>query len=377
MSSPCLTGGGRTLGFELDLVKASSPLSRSLQSSSPSSTISESSSSQLTISNKKPRTPRKRPNQSYNEAAALLSFTYPSIFSSSSLRHHPAFPHESPPLLPPFPNPSDSAFLLHEPSPEQPSFRIQSSSSPTSFCVASTAPQPIQVDAIEDDFDAESLLDEEPSGEGIDSIFGDNPSSLSASSCVNPCIASLMGFGLRFNVNLRRALKKVDDGDWWRSPRVAVNDILPKFKALSASPPLEKSKKKKKVEKEETKPPLDCNGGKEKATTLARLNLKLDYSEVMKCWADKDSPFGDSGLPESSADDLLMDLFLETENGVGGGREACVQRYKEKRRTRLFSKKIRYQVRKVNADRRPRMKASGRFVKSPALLHETMEVESL
>ncbi|XP_039120054.1 protein CHLOROPLAST IMPORT APPARATUS 2-like isoform X3 [Dioscorea cayenensis subsp. rotundata] len=324
MSSPCLTGGGRTLGFELDLVKASSPLSRSLQSSSPSSTISESSSSQLTISNKKPRTPRKRPNQSYNEAAALLSFTYPSIFSSSSLRHHPAFPHESPPLLPPFPNPSDSAFLLHEPSPEQPSFRIQSSSSPTSFCVASTAPQPIQVDAIEDDFDAESLLDEEPSGEGIDSIFGDNPSSLSASSCVNPCIASLMGFGLRFNVNLRRALKKVDDGDWWRSPRVAVNDILPKFKALSASPPLEKSKKKKKVEKEETKPPLDCNGGKEKATTLARLNLKLDYSEVMKCWADKDSPFGDSGLPESSADDLL-----------------------------------------------------GRFVKSPALLHETMEVESL
>jgi len=40
----------------------------------------------------------------------------------------------------------------------------------------------------------------------------------------------------------------------------------------------------------------------------------------------------------------------------GGVREASVQRYKEKRRTRLFSKKIRYQVRKVNADRRPRMK---------------------
>jgi len=102
-------------------------------------------------------------------------------------------------------------------------------------------------------------------------------------------------------------LKKGNDGDWWLSPRVAVNDILPKFKALSASPPLEKSKKKKKkVEKEETKPPLECNGGKEKATTLARLNLKLDYSEVMKCWVDKDSPFGDSGLPESSADDLLV-----------------------------------------------------------------------
>ena len=48
-----------------------------------------------------------------------------------------------------------------------------------------------------------------------------------------------------------------------------------------------------------------------------------------------------------------IDLFTE-----GGGllREASVLRYKEKRRTRLFSKKIRYQVRKVNADGRPRMK---------------------
>lgn len=55
-------------------------------------------------------------------------------------------------------------------------------------------------------------------------------------------------------------------------------------------------------------------------------------------------------------------------------REASVLRYKEKRRTRLFSKKIRYQVRKVNADRRPRMKVRdchfGRVVDplSPKLL---------
>ncbi len=40
------------------------------------------------------------------------------------------------------------------------------------------------------------------------------------------------------------------------------------------------------------------------------------------------------------------------------GREARVLRYKEKRRTRLFSKKIRYEVRKLNAERRPRMKVS-------------------
>lgn len=37
-------------------------------------------------------------------------------------------------------------------------------------------------------------------------------------------------------------------------------------------------------------------------------------------------------------------------------REASVMRYKEKRLTRLFSKKIRYQVRKLNADKRPRLK---------------------
>ncbi|CAI6005896.1 unnamed protein product [Closterium sp. NIES-64] len=38
------------------------------------------------------------------------------------------------------------------------------------------------------------------------------------------------------------------------------------------------------------------------------------------------------------------------------GREARVMRYREKRRNRLYSKKIRYEVRKVNADQRPRVK---------------------
>jgi CCT motif len=54
-------------------------------------------------------------------------------------------------------------------------------------------------------------------------------------------------------------------------------------------------------------------------------------------------------------------IDLSLEGGPNGIREASVMRYKEKRRTRLFSKKIRYQVRKVNADQRPRMKASVRF----------------
>jgi hypothetical protein len=71
---------------------------------------------------------------------------------------------------------------------------------------------------------------------------------------------------------------------------------------------------------------------------------------------------------------LLQGLFgrevNEAYGGVGRcddvGREARVSRYREKRRTRLFSKKIRYEVRKLNAEKRPRMK--GRFVKRTPLI---------
>ena len=54
-------------------------------------------------------------------------------------------------------------------------------------------------------------------------------------------------------------------------------------------------------------------------------------------------------------------IFVGPPAMADGGREARVSRYREKRRTRLFSKKIRYEVRKLNAEKRPRMK--GRFVK--------------
>ncbi|GJP50922.1 hypothetical protein CLOM_g10074, partial [Closterium sp. NIES-68] len=73
---------------------------------------------------------------------------------------------------------------------------------------------------------------------------------------------------------------------------------------------------------------------------------------------------GESGVPRVASvphglDRAASDLLLE--EGQAEGREARVLRYREKRRNRLFSKTIRYQVRKVNADRRPRIK--GRFVK--------------
>lgn len=58
---------------------------------------------------------------------------------------------------------------------------------------------------------------------------------------------------------------------------------------------------------------------------------------------------------------LYGEMGMKSGHGADGAREARVSRYREKRRTRLFSKKIRYEVRKLNAEKRPRMK--GRFVK--------------
>ncbi|KAM7506561.1 hypothetical protein LguiA_017014 [Lonicera macranthoides] len=137
------------------------------------------------------------------------------------------------------------------------------------------------------------------------------------------------------------------------------------------------------------------------------LSLKLDYEEIMNAWSDKgplyihaDSPqtvpdlqddlldhdnhngtrqlglwavpemSGGSNSSRSSSIKLIKDEeYLAVNGGEGGGeewkklgnREASVLRYKEKRRNRLFAKKIRYEVRKLNAEKRPRIK--GRFVK--------------
>ncbi|XLS64904.1 hypothetical protein HN51_024878 [Arachis hypogaea] len=96
---------------------------------------------------------------------------------------------------------------------------------------------------------------------------------------------------------------------------------------------------------------------------MVALNLNLNYQEVLDAWSDRGSLW---------ADDYSLSLAT-TNNGYyymgevpvleeeRTRREASVLRYKEKRQNRLFSKKIRYQVRKLNADKRPRIK--GRFVK--------------
>lgn len=119
----------------------------------------------------------------------------------------------------------------------------------------------------------------------------------------------------------------------------------------------------------------DDGGAKKKRRTL----LSLDYEAVMTAWASQGSPWTNGYRPDFDADECLHDCMgicgaqlhhpYGDVSGLGahpaalvdGGREARVSRYREKRRTRLFSKKIRYEVRKLNAEKRPRMK--GRFVK--------------
>lgn len=108
--------------------------------------------------------------------------------------------------------------------------------------------------------------------------------------------------------------------------------------------------------------------------------LSLDYEAVITAWAGQ-SPWTSGCRPDFDPEEECMETTGETEvhhsysdlvgiggnllRGIGDGdREARVSRYREKRRTRLFSKKIRYEVRKLNAEKRPRMK--GRFVKRPA-----------
>ncbi|CAN4086715.1 unnamed protein product [Withania somnifera] len=107
-----------------------------------------------------------------------------------------------------------------------------------------------------------------------------------------------------------------------------------------------------------------------KADEKRRLLLRLNHEAVIRAWPDHSSPWTNGIRPHFNSDDCWPN-FLESCGGGqqygghvtsgDGGREARVSRYREKRRTRLFSKKIRYQVRKLNAEKRPRLK--GRFIK--------------
>ncbi|KAK7291435.1 hypothetical protein RIF29_06574 [Crotalaria pallida] len=127
--------------------------------------------------------------------------------------------------------------------------------------------------------------------------------------------------------------------------------------------------------------------------------LRLNYEEVITAWDNQGSttPWATENPPDNNnfnfdeccrphylglGGAIHGQCFYGEEEVVGslighpligisgdGGREARVSRYREKRRTRLFSKKIRYEVRKLNAEKRPRMK--GRFVKRTSFVGMT------
>ncbi|KAL1202044.1 Protein CHLOROPLAST IMPORT APPARATUS 2 [Cardamine amara subsp. amara] len=89
------------------------------------------------------------------------------------------------------------------------------------------------------------------------------------------------------------------------------------------------------------------------------LKLNLNHQEVIDAWSDRQQPLWTDTLTPANVLYRGEVPVIEEERNMR--REASVLRYKEKRQSRLFSKKIRYQVRKLNADKRPRFK--GRFVK--------------
>lgn len=336
--SSCLSVGGRTYAFELEIVKSPST-SISSHSSSPSSTISESSNSGLTISTRKPRTPRKRPNQIYNEAAALLSTAYPNIFSTKHLTNRrkftkpiDSFSDQSAELLLPFRVIDDSGFLLHQPIPEKPNSRIEPRV--TNSLEKSLCNSPGEMDSransssmdlcndYQEDFDAESILDEEIE-EGIDSIMGhlsmnteaiDESRGGGQTSCwyENPMG---LGFGGRFDLGLGsrrggvRALRHVEEANWWNFPTVDVLQISPKFHKAPTMPPAEKKKKKKKVEKPSPEPEAVMESPKDNPIPKANsgLLLKLDYDTVLDAWSDKGSPFsGEAPGSDAQGNDVSV-----------------------------------------------------------------------
>ncbi|EOA16780.1 hypothetical protein CARUB_v10004999mg [Capsella rubella] len=381
--SSCLSGGGAYM--------VKSPPSHNTPS--PSSTITESNSPPFLISTRRPRTPRKRPNQTYDEAAALLSTAYPNIFSSKkpktqTFNKSPLSGYdEASQLLLPYESIEESEFLFSPTIPTKAEHFLEH--------------KDVILDELDvngfgtslDDFDAGSILDEEIE-EGIDSFMGsiesDQGENCYRISRLEEVMKNAWNGRFRLGLGLRSSLREHDDGNWCQFPTVEFEQISPRIQTainavagdgkhnvveskttVSAEGYKKKNKNKNKNKNKKVTPAAAAVESKSSEDPLPELEqrvmsplLKLDYGGVLEAWSGKESPFSDEIMGSDAAGiDLYtrlgeIDLF-----GESGMREASVLRYKEKRRNRLFSKKIRYQVRKLNADQRPRMK--GRFVTRP------------
>ncbi|CAL9226868.1 unnamed protein product [Arabidopsis halleri] len=387
--SSCVSGGA-AYSFELEMVK--SPPSHNTPS--PSSTISESNSPPFSISTRRPRTPRKRPNQTYDEAAALLSTAYPKIFSSKKTKTQIFGNNKSPlsaydeasQLLLPYASVEENDFLFNPTIPTKAEHFLEHKE------VCFDDSEVIKFGILED-FDAESILDEEIE-EGIDSFMGNIESNHGDSGRIGrleEIMKNAWNGRFRLGLGLRSSLRENDDENWWKFPTVEFDQISPRIQTTAAATDdgqsnvldsstnetivtaegdQKKKKKKKKKKKTKVAPASAESKSSEVPDSSPKMEqrvtplLKLDYDGVLEAWSGKESPFSDEILGSDAAGVDFharlgeIDLF-----GESGMREASVLRYKEKRRNRLFSKKIRYQVRKLNADQRPRMK--GRFVRRP------------
>lgn len=107
------------------------------------------------------------------------------------------------------------------------------------------------------------------------------------------------------------------------------------------------------------------------ATTMhGTTNLPLTAKNYgSSCSSESGAGQGLQVVPETVQGNLQGNLWtVVPPPGLISTRKDCVARYKEKKAKRSFKKNIRYHMRKVNADKRPRVK--GRFIKSSTLVDD-------
>ncbi|KAJ9548508.1 hypothetical protein OSB04_021051 [Centaurea solstitialis] len=373
--SSCLSS--RACGFDLEhMIKwpCSTSGRTSSNSSSPSSTLSESSDSPT----RKPRTPRKRPNQTYNEAAALLSMACPNVFTTVHLtnrttflpkHHHHGFFNKPPELILPFPVIESSGFLLLR--------RQRTANKPRPIIVEPNVADSCRIsEEFESnsvyDFDTESMLDEEME-QGIDSIMGDSnsipefdESNDVIASRFDACYGYPIGLGLVPNSELdsgfllrngERALRKGDDQNLSSSPAVQMVSVSPPpAPPKPEKTPVGKKKKKNKKKKVEElmKPESESEFRQGNCNSGDGLMLKLDYEAIMDAWSEKGSPVPEDTPPAADIHAIAAQIDLFSENG--GVPESGATRSTDSN----HFKKIRYQVKNASSDGRSRYK--GRFV---------------
>ncbi|KAG6601786.1 Zinc finger protein CONSTANS-LIKE 16, partial [Cucurbita argyrosperma subsp. sororia] len=91
----------------------------------------------------------------------------------------------------------------------------------------------------------------------------------------------------------------------------------------------------------------DCKVEEDKLKKKRKVGLQLDCDAVIAAWGNDKSPWTTGERPDLEPDNswphcvAICGVRCGEYGGRDGGREARVSRYREKRRTRLFSKKIR------------------------------------